>query len=355
MKSYFGTYRGEHTSREATVLVFDRGISIGFRDEKGVPQSRQWRLGDIVSEYLLSQQSSRLSNRLYPNQVLLIAGPDAHEFLASLKAARSLPWYRRPSGKNGLRNTALLAAILTVLFGLYLLIVPWLAAKMASRVSVKTEQQMGDAVYQALNMAHAEDARAGMLLNAFFEEMKMPGNYDVRISVVNEGEVNAFALPGGRIIVYSGLLDRIRSYPALAALLCHEFVHVDSRHATRSIFRRMGSKLFLAMLFGSMSSVTSLLVDQADNLKFLSYSRKLETEADTRGMDLLLERRIDPRGYEELFQVLEASSTGGQLPEILASHPRTDKRKEKLRQQAGEAKGGEHPVLKAIFEQLNNR
>ncbi len=113
----------------------------------------------------------------------------------------------------------------------------------------------------------------------------------IRITVVNDNTVNAFALPGGRIVVYSALLKEIGSYPELAALLSHEFTHVNNRHSTKSIFRNLGSKVFLGLLFGKFGSVTAVLVDHADNLKSLKYSRKLEKEADIEGLAIIGKER----------------------------------------------------------------
>ena len=127
----------------------------------------------------------------------------------------------------------LLLGILAVLFIIYLLIVPWLSSRLASKVSVKTERQLGDAVYDAMNLQDREDTAASYVLNEFFAEMDIATPYEIRISVVKDEVMNAFALPGGRIVVYSALLKQIRSYPVLAALLSHEFVHVNNKHSTR--------------------------------------------------------------------------------------------------------------------------
>ena len=102
--------------------------------------------------------------------------------------------------------------------------------------------------------------------------MDVPTAYRIRITVVNDNVVNAFALPGGRIVVYTALLKQIKSYPELAALLSHEFTHINNKHSTKSIFRRLGSKVFIGLLFGRFGTVTSVLVNHADNLKSLTYS-----------------------------------------------------------------------------------
>jgi Zn-dependent protease with chaperone function len=355
MKSYFGEYHFHGARYNATVLVFDKDINIGYRDENGTNHTTRWDIRDTRSDFSLSRQTSRLTHTRFVGQELFIEGKDAHEYLASLAQERSRPWHQRSRGKEWIRNILLMLGILGILFLLYLLIVPWMSAGLANKVSPKTERQLGDAVYNAMNLSSSEDRAKSMLLNEFFAELDIRTPYEVRITVINQDVVNAFALPGGRIVVYTALLKQINSYPALVALLSHEFIHVHNRHATRSIFRRLGSKVFLGLLFGNFGTVTAVLVDHADNLKSLSYSRKLEKEADTEGMKLLLERQVDPRGFEELFSALEAASPGNRLPEILASHPNTSKRKEYLREMGQNAKIADHDRLKAIFEEIKKQ
>ena len=153
-------------------------------------------------------------------------------------------------------------------------------------------------------------------------------------------------------MVYRALLEKMKSYPELAALLAHEFTHVNNRHTTKSIFRQLGSRIFLGLLFGKIGSVTSVLVDHADNLKSLKYSRKLEKEADMDGLSLLQERHIDPNGFVTLFQHLKESGPGSSMPEFLGSHPDIEKRIAYIQEASKGATFEENEQLKSIFEKL---
>jgi predicted Zn-dependent protease len=152
--------------------------------------------------------------------------------------------------------------------------------------------------------------------------------------------------------VYSALIEKMESYPELAALLSHEFTHVNNKHSTKSIFRQLGSRIFLSLLFGRLGSVTSVLVNHADNLKSLKYSRGLEKEADVEGLQLLRERKIDPAGFADLFIHLKESSPAAGGPEFLASHPDIDKRIAYIKEVSGDIVVQENTQLQRIFEQL---
>lgn len=354
MKSWFGSYYNTQGGEPlaATVLAFEKKITIGFEQE-GLNTILTWDMGDIETVFDHSLQATRISYTKDRNSKLIIDGKEPLAYIQELQAAQNKPWHKRGKTKEKGRSLLLFSGIIGLLIIAYFLLVPWLSEKMASTVSIATEEQFGDAVYNALQSSMNEDREAGLLLNEFFREMKMPGDYNIRITVVNDNIVNAFALPGGHIVVYSALLSRLKTYPELAALLSHEYVHVNNKHATRSIFRQLGSRVFLSLLFGKFGSVTSIMVDQADNLKSLKYSRRLEKEADMDGLMLLKERGIDPEGFARLLQHLEKSTPGSELPELLTSHPDLASRVAYIREAAAGDSVKENIQLKTIFDKLN--
>ena len=354
MKSYFGFYYTSPGAEpvESTVLVFDKSLNIGFRNPDGSNAMINWLLKDVSTSFDFPSQQTKLRNSKSPGPELIIKGNDATSYIKEMQAEQQKVWHKKSSGKEWIRNGLLFLGILGLLFLLYLLIVPWLSQKLASKVSVKTEKQLGDAVYDAMGLPAQEDTARSFLLNEFFTAMDVPTAYDIRATVVNDNVVNAFALPGGRIVVYSALLKEIKSYPELAALLSHEFTHVNNKHSTKSIFRRLGSKVFLGLLFGRFGTVTSVVVDHADNLKSLKYSRSLEKEADMDGLTILKKREIDPDGFVNLFHHLEAAAPANSLPEFLGSHPDVAKRITYIQKASQGAIVKEDAELKAIFEQL---
>lgn len=339
-------------SAEAAVLLFDKNLSIGFYTTDGSKTMLNWMLKDVQVYHDFGRQETRIKHTTLPGE-LTIEGKDAATAIQQAKAELQKPWHKKRNGKDRLRISGFFLLFIGILVSLYLLLVPWLSEKLAAKVPVKTERELGDAVYDAMGLAAQEDKAATMAINDFFTAMQVSTAYDVRISVVNGDVVNAFALPGGRIVVYSALLKQVSSYPELAALLSHEFTHVNNKHSTKSIFRRLGSKVFLGLLFGNFGSVTSVLISHADDIKSLSYSRKLEKEADTDGLKLLMDRNIDPRGFTDLFTHLKSEATGSSMPEFMASHPDLDKRIRYINEMGKGATVRENPALKAIFEKLS--
>lgn len=354
MKSWFGTYQASPVAEpeQATVLGSDKKISIGLRQNNAVV-TLQWDIRDVESSFEMSQQTTRIRNK-NEKGLLFVEGKAPHEFIQVLQAERNKAWHKKDRTREWGRNLLILAGVLGLLVLAYFLIVPWLSEKMASTVSVQTEAQFGNSVYDALDLSSQEDHRASAIINEFFSTLKVPSQYTIQITVVKGDVVNAFALPGGRIVVYTALLKEIETYPELAALLSHEFTHVNNQHATKSIFRQLGSRIFLSLLFGKFGSVTSIMVDQADKLKSLTYSRKLEKEADMEGLSLLKERKIDPAGFVSLFRHLKSSGPASSTPEFLGSHPDINRRIAYIRDASGGTVIEENSELKAIFDKLKS-
>ncbi|MFM8591979.1 MAG: M48 family metallopeptidase [Sphingomonadales bacterium] len=248
------------------------------------------------------------------------------------------------------RNFLLVLALIGSLLLGYFVILPVVAEQVASVIPRSSEKVLGDAVYQALQ--EDSDSRGSALLSSFFDSMHIKTPYEIRIALVNDKTVNAFALPGGQLVVYTGLLKKMKSYSELAALLSHEFIHVEKRHATRSICRSLGSQFFIGLLFGNMGSVVSVAAGHADELRTLSYSRSLEKEADLSGLQLLLDRGIDAKGFADLFNHLKQAESSLVLPEIISSHPDTDDRAAYIKKAATGQQPVSHPSLNHIFDTL---
>jgi Zn-dependent protease with chaperone function len=354
MKSWLASYYAAPGAEpvEATVLAVEKKITIGYRQENGAPVTIDWNIKDIHTAFDIGRQESRLTRVNDNHSKLIINGKDPSDFIIEMQAEQRKPWHKKEKARDWKRNLLIFLGVAGALVIAYFLLVPWFSEKLAANVSVETEEQFGDAIYNGLNIGTQEDKAASEIVNEFFREMKVATPYDIRIAVVKGGEVNAFALPGGHIVIYEALLRQLHTYPELAALLSHEFTHINNKHSTKSIFRRLGSRVFISLLFGKIGNVSSVLVDQADNLKSLNYSRGLEKEADINGLELLKARKIDPEGFARLFQTLKRASAGSAMPELLASHPDTDNRIAYIREASAAAAVEENIQLKTIFDKL---
>lgn len=193
----------------------------------------------------------------------------------------------------------------------------------ANRVSIETEQKMGKAVLASYN--RQQDIIAS---GAAVDFVKSVGNqltqgspYTYQWLVVKDDMVNAFAMPGGIVIVNSGLLKKAGSADEVAAVLAHEIQHVEQRHALKNMMHSAGVAAVVMLVLGDANAAMILIAHQVSTQFF---SRQVEAEADLKGAQLLVKRHIPPNGMASFFKRLSKEEPkAGRVPEWLSSHPDT--------------------------------
>lgn len=155
-------------------------------------------------------------------------------------------------------------------------------------------------------------------------KLRVPPAWEV--SVFASKDVNAFALPGGKIGVYTGLLQVAATQDQLAAVVGHEVSHVLAGHSAERYSEQMASQVG-SVLVQATTGVNGDLVGMAANaFILLPFSRAHETEADLLGLDLMAGAGFDPRQAISLWQNM-ARASGGQKPaEFMSSHPSDETR-----------------------------
>lgn len=239
------------------------------------------------------------------------------------------------SGKNFSEKVAdfgwkgiliLVVFLLALVAGLYFFIVPFIGEMSARFIPQVYEEKLGEIVYDNIIKTYNIDSVKTKWVNELTSEIDFQTQYILKMVVVDVNQKNAFALPGGYIIIYSGIIDEMNDYSELAGLLAHEVSHVNHRHSLRSIFRSLSSYLFISILLNDVNGVTAVLLENINSFKSLSYSRNLEEEADKEGLKILYHNAIDPNGMVKLFESLSRASELSEPLEFLSSHPLTTKR-----------------------------
>jgi len=163
-------------------------------------------------------------------------------------------------------------------------------------------------------------------------------------TLLDSDVINAFALPGGKVFVTRGLVQRLDNEAELAGVLGHEIGHVTARHANKRISAQIGINIVLAglgaVVAASDEDSTARKVGQigvpalaiSGNLVMLKYGRDEELEADRLGMRYMARKGYDPRGQLQVMQMLEETSkAGSRQPELLSTHPYPERRIEQIR------------------------
>lgn len=155
-----------------------------------------------------------------------------------------------------------------------------------------------------------------------------------KLFVIDEGKTaNAFATPGGRIYVYTGLLLAARNEAEIAGVLGHEMGHVVARHTARQLVAAKGLEMVAGMALGQQpNQIAALTAALAGKGTMLAYGREMERESDAYGVKYASAAGYDPDALATFFEMLQSK---GDVPELLAflsTHPPSAERVRNIRQ-----------------------
>ena len=242
--------------------------------------------------------------------------PVARLVLKDLKLLRNMPHLRHrapPKGRGRLAAWALAAvAAVAVQIGV---LIPLLADNLAILIPAEGERALGEATYGHIREALDETGlnpleickapQGSAVLARLVTDLsgKRAFRQDVTVSVLDHKMVNAFALPGGFVVIFRGLIDAADGPDEVAAVLAHEIGHVISRDPTRHALRSAGSIGVLGLLFGDFAGGAAVLF-LTERLISAQYSQGAETGADTFAYGVLAQAGINPGALGDMFENL---------------------------------------------------
>lgn len=270
---------------------------------------------------------------------------------AALWLRRECPELARRDHRPGtarrivLRLGAAAGAVVLMLF----VILPNLANFLADTMPVRTEVRFGRSVMAQLERLLGAERLGGLHCNdlrgrAALQKMadRVAGDraldYDLGVTVFDVGMLNAFAVPGGQVVIFDGLLKKAGSPEEVAAVLGHEIGHVAARDPTRLSLRAAGSAGILSIVLGDVTGGTLLAV-VGEHMMQASYTREAEAAADAYALALLNDSRISSDGLADFFDKI-AAEAGGELPEYLSTHPQSAGRAAGARANAARQRDG---------------
>jgi Zn-dependent protease with chaperone function len=221
----------------------------------------------------------------------------------------------------------LIGILLLVCTGFYFLLADLTPRLVVPMISVQQETSLGNSMYDALMITEQENSRETKIVQQFADRLKLSAQYKIQVTVLDKDEMNAFAVPGGHIVIYSGILNMVDGPESLAALLSHEATHINQRHTLKGLVSSMGVSAMISVVLGGIGDADNLLLRNAASLRQLSFSRSLEREADGKGMELMIENHIDPSGMKHLMELMQHTlQDKGKGVSFLSTHPLTEER-----------------------------
>ena len=222
---------------------------------------------------------------------------------------------------------AAVSIVCVVLFG-----VPLAADRLAPLVPKPIERRIGDAsevqVKTIFRGQTCDDAAGQAAFRKLVNRLRDAAGLDddsMTAGVLRTSVPNAFALPGGKVYVLSGLLDKAESPDELAGILAHELGHLKHHDNMRGLIYNGGTSFLIGLLFGDVTG-SSAVIFASRSVVEASYSREAETAADTFAIEIMHKLGRSPKPAAELMFRITGKEGGSGLATILASHPLTEDR-----------------------------
>jgi Zn-dependent protease with chaperone function len=294
------------------------------------------------------------------NEFLFIDDKEFKKLLINyLHKRNKLSVYQQLTHLNFGKHLFIAASMLAIIVLGYFFAVPFAINKSVALLPETFDDKLGNIFVSEFLSKNSQDTAKTLLLNEFAETLTLNNTKPLHFRVVNSPVVNAFALPNGEIIIYSGILKKMNDYTELAGLIGHEVTHINSRHSIKILCKSLAGYIFVSALFSDVNGIVAVLADNAHQLNTLSYSRTFEAEADEQAVYLMMQNNINPCGIVSLFEMLEKEedSYDYRLLEYVQTHPLTSARIEKIADiiSASEFSCKSNPKLEAIFEKMTEK
>ncbi|MBC8001600.1 MAG: M48 family metallopeptidase [Opitutaceae bacterium] len=216
-----------------------------------------------------------------------------------------------------------------------------LVRKAAEKVPVEWERKLGDIAFDQIKLQVKivnDPARMGKvrsIADRLLPAVKDAG-YEFQFHIAENTNINAFVMPGGHVVIFTGLIDAARSQEEIAGVIAHELAHVTRRHSVRNIIGSAGVAILIQSVIGDLSGLQAVILQGGQSMLDQKFSRDFEREADDVGWNYLMAADIDPRGLIDFFKKLREDEARrdpaglGNALALLNTHPATQERIDRL-------------------------
>ena len=322
-----------HITNQALVFVAEAG-------QVELPlNGLQIRLGGASNRLIFFSHSSKPDWSVYtPDHTVL---RDAR-FTALRHTAAQIAQIRLRKKYTRLALSGVAFLVIGLIYGLFWLKEPIVIA-IAKRVPLEWERQLGEMVYaqSIIGRTLIEDEEIVDELERLTSPLLQAiddNRYEFRLHILADPTLNAFAIPGGHVVIHTGLILNADTPEEVVGILAHEVAHVTGQHSIRQIISSAGLVLLVQAFFGDASGILALITQRSALLLTQKFSRDHEREADEVGWNYLLKANVNPEGMITFFEKLRAESEKSGLSELeeslnfLSTHPATEERITRLKE-----------------------
>jgi len=210
--------------------------------------------------------------------------------------------------------------------------IDWVTVFRVQQVTDKTEEKLGELFLEIFQKAEKENKNQVVTnsVDSIVTKICSSNKIDresIKVHVFDKNEINAFALPNGHIIVYTGLILNSDNQEELSGVICHEIAHVQLNHVMKSLVKEVGLAVLISMTTGNAGS--EIIQEVLKMLSSSAFDRSLEKEADIRAVDYLVKSKINPEPFANfLYKLSGKENEAIEYLKWISTHPESKVRAE---------------------------
>jgi predicted Zn-dependent protease len=210
--------------------------------------------------------------------------------------------------------------------------IDWVTVFKVQKVTDKTEEKLGNLFWEIFQRTEKENKNPFVVnsIDSIVTRICTANKIDrefIKVHILNKDDINAFALPNGHLIVYSGLIINSDNQEELSGVICHEIAHINLNHVMKKLVKEIGLSVLISMTTGNGGS--EIVKETAKMLSSSAFDRSLEKEADIKAVDYLIKAKINPEPFADfLFKLSDKENEATKYLTWISTHPDSKERAE---------------------------
>ena len=210
--------------------------------------------------------------------------------------------------------------------------VDWIKVFRVQKITDKTEEKLGDLFWKIFQKSEKENKEPFVInsVDSIVAKICLENKIEkefIKIHILNKDDINAFSLPNGHLIIYSGLIVNSDTQEELSGVICHEIAHIELNHVMKKLVKEIGLSVLISMTSGNNNS--EIVQEAAKVLSSSAFDRNLEKEADIKAVDYLVKAKINPEPFANfLYKLSENENDASKYLTWVSTHPESKERAE---------------------------
>lgn len=251
-------------------------------------------------------------------------------------------------------------AIIILFFSFWLVLrqFDWVTLFRVEKVTNKTEEKLGELFWDIFKKTEKENNIPFVVktVDSLVDKICFANEIDrnlIKVHILDKEDVNAFALPDGHLIIFSGLILASENQEELCGVICHEIAHIRLNHVMKKLAKEVGLSALISMTAGNVG--VEIITETAKLLSSSAFDRDFEKDADIKAVDFLVKAKIDPEPFVNFLYKLSINED--ELSEYftwISTHPESKERAEYIIEYSQDKKAIYSPVIgKDTWKSLN--